>query len=158
MTRPLASATAPSPNLAWGAAVTASFSSPNDRANEVNDMTMAFSHYSRNRWTAFGTPNAQDWVRLDLAAPQRVGMVELYLWGSGANVKAPRRYAIQYWNGSAWLAARVLSQVPLLPQASSVNTVRIEPVMTGRIRIVFDHDLPAASGVSEVIIRGVNTP
>ena len=158
VTGALASAPAASPNVAYGATVTASFSSPYDVPAEVNDMVVAFSHYSRNRWTAFGTRSAQDWVQLDLAAPRRVGSVELYLWGDGGNVKAPRRYVIQYWDGTAWTAVRVLSQVPLLPQVSSVNTVRIAPVATSKMRIVFEHDLPAASGMSEVIIREAISP
>jgi hypothetical protein len=54
------------------------------------------------------------------------------------------------------VSARVLSQVPGIPQVSSVNTVHIEPVMTARIRIVFEHDLPAASGMTElVLLEGV---
>jgi len=114
---------------------------------------VAFSYYSRNRWTALGTRNAQDWVELDLKAPRHVGSVELYLWGNGRDIKAPRRYVLQYWDGSTWLSARVLSQVPLLPQVSSVNTVRSEPVTSSRIRIIFEHDLPAVSGMTEVIIR-----
>ena len=113
---------------------------------------MAFTHYSRNRWTAFGTKNAQDWVELELLAPQRVGSVELYLWGSGENVKAPRRFVVEYWDGNAWAAARVLSQVPAIPQVSSINTVHIAPVMTGKVRVVFEHDIPAASGVTEIMI------
>ena len=150
---PLAIPTAFSPNVAFGASVTASFASPNDQASEVNDMVVAFSYYSRNRWTALGTHSAQDWVELDLNAPKRVGSVELYLWGNGRDIKAPRRYVVQYWDGGNWLSARVRSQVPLLPQVSSVNTVQIEPVTTGRILIVLEHDLPAVSGMTEVIIR-----
>jgi hypothetical protein len=84
-----------------------------------------------------------------------VAQVELFLWGDGGGVKAPKRYAIQTWNGSAWVDAQVISQVPLVPQVSSVNTVRIAPVETERVRVVFQHDLPAASGVTEIIIRGV---
>ncbi len=158
VTGALASAPAVSPNVAFGAAMTASFSSPYDVATEANDMVVALSHYSKNRWTALGTRNAQDWVQLDLPAPRRVGSAELYLWGNGGNIKAPRRFVIQYWNGTAWTAARVLSQVPLLPQVSSVNTVRIAPVTSSKIRIVFEHDLPAASGLSEVIIREAIIP
>lgn len=148
----LKAATAPAPDLAYGATVRASFTSEFDHVNEVNDMRVAFSHYSRNRWTAFGTPNAQDWVEVNLPAPRRVETVELYLWGDGVRVKAPRRYTVEFWDGRAWAAARVLSQVPAVPQVSSVNTVHIAPVTTARIRIVFEHDLPAASGVTEVII------
>jgi hypothetical protein len=142
-----------SPDLAWGAAASASFTSQFDKVSEVNDMAVAFSHYSRNRWTAFGSPNASDWVQLDLHGRHRIDQVELYLWGDGGGVKAPKRFTIQTWNGTQWVDAQVVSQVPLLPQVSSVNTVHIAPVETERIRVVFQHDLLAVSGMTEVIIR-----
>ena len=153
-----AAASASSPDLAFGATASASFTSEANPVNEVNDMKVAFSHYSRNRWTALGTPNASDWVAVDLAAAKRVGAVELYLWGDGGRVKAPRRYHIEAWTGTTWVPVRVLTQVPVVPQVSSVNTVHIEPVTTTRIRVVFEHDLPAVSGMTELIIREVAAP
>jgi hypothetical protein len=143
-----------SANLAWGAKASASFTSKYDSVEEINDMVVAFSRYSRNRWTAFGTPNASDWVQLDLRGNREVDQVELYLWGDSGGVKAPKSYMIQTWNGTAWVNARVTSQVPLLPLVSSVNTVHIKPVTTNKIRIVFQHDLPAATGVTEVRVFG----
>ncbi|MCX5760399.1 MAG: discoidin domain-containing protein, partial [Gemmatimonadetes bacterium] len=141
-----------SPDLAYGATVSASFAATENPASKVNDMVVAFSYYSRNRWTSLGSPNASDWVELAFPSERRVATVEAYLWGDGRRVKAPKRVTVEYWNGRAWVAARVLSQVPAEPQVSSVNTLRIEPVMTARIRLVFAHDLPAASGMTEVII------
>jgi len=141
-------------NLAWEAATTASFTSKYDSVAEINDMIVAFSRYSRNRWTAFGSPNASDWVQLDFPARQRVDQIELFFWGDGGGVKAPKRYTIQAWNGTAWTDAHVVSQVPRLPQVSSVNTVHIEPVTTEKVRVVFQHDLPATTGVTELKVWG----
>ena len=117
-------------------------------------MVVAFSHYSRNRWTAFGSPNASDWVELDLPRRQRVGKIELYLWGDGGGVKAPKSYTVQTWNGHAWADVRIVSQIPSQPQVSSVNTVRFSPVKTAKVRVTFQHALPAASGVTELMIWG----
>jgi hypothetical protein len=138
----------------FNAKPTASFTSKYDHIEEINDMVVAFSHYSRNRWTAFGTPNASDWVQFDFPAKRRVEQVELYLWGDDGGVKAPRSYTIQTWNGANWVNAVVKSQVPAKPMVSSVNTVHIAPVTTDRVRVVFVHDLPAATGVTEIKIWG----
>ena len=161
---PLPAAAVASPDLAWGAVASASFTSQFDSVNEVNDMAVAFSHYSRNRWTAFGSPNASDWVELDFHGPdslelhhqERIEQVDLYLWGDGSGIKAPKRFTIQTWDGTFWVDARVISQVPLHPQVSSINTVRIEPVTTERLRVVFEHDLPAMSGLTEIMIWGAH--
>ena len=114
-------------------------------------MVVAFSRYSRNRWTSFGSRDSSDWVQLDFPAPAGSSKVELYLWGDGGGVKAPKSYLIQTWDGHSWIDARVVSQVPARPQASSVNTARIVPVVTTRLRVVFRHDRPAATGVTELI-------
>ena len=141
-------------NLAWGARASASFTSQYDRADEINDMVVAFGRYSRNRWTAFGTHDSTDWVQLDLQGKHRIGQIELFLWGDGGGVRAPERYTIQTWNGTTWIDATVTSQVPHRPQASSVNTVHIVPVRTDKVRVVFEHDLPAATGLTEIRIWG----
>jgi hypothetical protein len=155
---PLAVPTAPSHDLAFNAdghgypKARASFTSPNDRVGELNDMQFAFTRYSRNRWTAYGSPNASDWVEIDFGAPRIVRSLELYLWGDDRGVKAPRSYRIQYWTSGGWRPAQVLSRFPERPAASAVNVVRVLPVSTAQIRVVFDHDLPTFTGVTEIVI------
>lgn len=155
---PLAVPTAPSHDLAFNAngqgypEVRASFTSPNDRVTELNDMQFAFTRYSRNRWTAYGSPHPSDWVEIDFGTPRVVRSLELYLWGDGGGVKAPRNYTIEFWMPAGWRAAQVLSRFPERPTASAVNVVRVRPVSTARLRVVFDHDLPAFTGVTEVVI------
>ncbi len=115
-------------------------------------MRIAFTRYSRNRWTAYGSPNRSDWVEIDFAGRRRVSRLELYLWGDGTGVKAPKRYSVQFWDGRAWADAQVVSQKPGTPEVSAVNTVRIVPVEAEKIRVLFQHDLPAYSGMTELVI------
>ena len=76
---PLTPATNPAPDLAYGAKVSASFTSPWDKVEEVNDGQIAFTRESRNRWTAYGSPNASDWVEVAFPARHTVRALELYL-------------------------------------------------------------------------------
>jgi len=149
---PLALPTASVPDLAYGAKASASFTSRWDKIEEVNDGQIAFTRESRNRWTAYGSPNPSDWVEIDFAAPKTVRTLELYLWGDGGGVKAPRAYTVQYWDGARWAEAHELVRTPARPATFAVNTVRIAPVRTARVRVVFQHDLPAASGMTELMI------
>ncbi|NUQ21831.1 MAG: discoidin domain-containing protein, partial [Gemmatimonadaceae bacterium] len=156
----LAPVTAPSPDLAYNPTdsgyprVTASFTGRDDSAREATDMRIAFSRYSRNRWTAYGTPDASDWLAVDFGVARMVRSLELYLWGDDRGVKAPKRYTVQYWDGTAWRDARVLSRLPATPATSAVNTVRISPVRTTKVRVLFEHDRPAATGVTELMVFG----
>jgi hypothetical protein len=89
---------------------------------------------------------------LDFGEPKSVRTVELYLWGDGERVKAPKSYAIELWDGNGWRDARVLSRFPARPLASARNVITLEPSRTSRIRVVLEHDLPAASGITELIV------
>jgi len=48
----------------------------------------------------------------------------------------------------------VRSRTPERPTASAVNTVRIAPVRTEKVRVVLEHDLPSASGITELMVWG----
>ena len=130
----------------------ASFTSGYDQIAHVNDGLVAFTRYQRNRWTAFESPNESDWVEVDFGTPTTVGRIELYLWGDGRGVAAPATYRVEYWDGSAWTAATELARAPEAPTTWAVNTVRIQPVETERLRVVFEHALPMVSGLTEFAI------
>ena len=141
-------------NLATNSKATASFTSRFDHVEEINDGVVAFTRYSRNRWTSFGSPDSTDWIQLDFPRATLIDKVELFLWGDGGGVKAPRSYVIQGWNGRSWVDVHVQSAVPAVPQVSSVNTVRITPLITDKLRVVFRHDGQARSGVTEIRVWG----
>ena len=144
--------TAPPRDLALAARASASFTANDARVEQVNDGVVSFTRYSRNRWTALGSPNASDWVELDFGAPKTVGRVELYLSGDGDRVRAPTNYTIQLWDGTAWAPARERSRFPARPMASARNVVLLEPNPKSRVRVVFEHARPAVTGVAELIV------
>lgn len=149
---PLSPAEAAPRNLAFGRKVSASFAEPDSHLQYLTDGIIAFSYYGRNHWSFTGSPNGQDWVEVNLGAMQSVGRVEAYLWADGRGVRAPKSYTVQYWNGRAWTPAHVRSELPAKPQASAANTILLDPVLTDHLRIVFEHDLPAVTGLTEVMI------
>jgi hypothetical protein len=150
---PLPEPTAASPNLARSATASASFTSEFDEVTQVNDGRIAFTRYSRNRWTAYGSPNLRDWVELDLGTPQRVGRIDVYLWGDERGGTAPRSYVIEYWNGRSWQEVSQRERLPAEPATWARNTVWIDPVETSRLRVWFEHALPGVSGVTEIEVR-----
>jgi hypothetical protein len=133
----------------------ASFTWKGDRVEDVNDGRIAFSGASRNRWTAWNSHHASDWVEIAFGARKTVQLLELFLWGDSAGVKAPKHFAIEYWDGRRWAAVRERSRTPERPATWAVNTVRIDPVQTEKVRVVFEHNLPAYSGMTELRIWDV---
>ncbi|NJD20927.1 MAG: discoidin domain-containing protein, partial [Gemmatimonadetes bacterium] len=143
-------------NLAWNPGdrasprVSASYTYENDRVEQAVDGRIALTRYSRNRWTAYGSPNAEDWLEVDFGAGRRVGKIELYLFGDGRGLAAPRAYRVETWDGRGWAGAVERARTPESPAAWTLNTVELEPVETSRIRVVFTHDGAARSAVTEL--------
>jgi hypothetical protein len=148
---PLEEPRMPSPNLAFGASATASYTYAGDRLEQLTDMQIWFTRYSRNRWSALESPNGQDWVAVELGAMHTVGVVDLYLYGD-RGLAAPASYAVEVWDGSAWVPVGERSRFPEMPTVWAMNRVVFEPVETDRVRLLFDHDLPSFTGVTEIMI------
>ncbi|HEV8498400.1 MAG TPA: hypothetical protein VGQ56_16110, partial [Gemmatimonadaceae bacterium] len=66
----------------------------------------------------------------------------------------PRAYNVQYWDGARWLDAEALARAPERPTTWALNRVRIRPVRASKIRVIFEHELPAVSGVTELMVWG----
>jgi len=130
----------------------ASYTSPGDRVEQATDGRIAYTKYSRNRWSARGTTSRTDWLEVDFGALRRIGRIELHFVADGAGLAAPREFTVQYWNGHDWLPARVLRRLPEQAQGSAVNTVWVEPVEASKVRVVLEHAGPAATAVTELLI------
>jgi hypothetical protein len=155
---PLPAPTAPVHDLAYNGTgqgfprATASFTSRYDQVGQVNDGRIALTRASRNRWTAYASPHKSDWVEIAFGVRRTVRALDLYLWGDSGGVRAPRRYAVQYWDGRRWAEPRERLRTPERPATWAMNSVRIDPVETDRIRVVFEHDVPAFSGMTELMV------
>lgn len=145
---PLAPPTAAPANLARAA--TASSTGANDRVEQAVDGRLSFTRYSRNRWTAYGSPDAEDWLEVALDGEHAVRRVELYLYGDGRGVGAPAAYRLEAWRDGAWAPVAERGRAPERPTAWALNAVELEPVETARLRVVFTHDGTLRSGLTEV--------
>jgi hypothetical protein len=132
--------------------VSASYTATRDQLEHLNDMQIAFTRYSRNRWSAYQSPNPSDWVSIDFGEIKTIAMVDLYLYQDGRGLAAPRAYAIQFWDSGQWVDATVRGRHPASPTASALNRILVDPVETERIRVVFRHDPPTFTGVTELMV------
>ncbi len=151
---PLAPSTLPSPNVAFGDAVraSASYTWQADSVEHVNDMQIAFSRYSRNRWTAYQSPNPRDWIELALGSRRTVALIDLYLYADGRGIAPPGSFAIQLWDGSQWVEAQERGRFPAAPTASALNRIHLVPTAAERVRVTFEHAPKAFTGITEIMI------
>lgn len=156
---PLANPEDPGDNLAYNPdstgspTVSASHTYDADEIDEINDMkTPMLAVHRENRWTAYESPNASDWVEVDFGSPRQVQRLDLYLWGDGEGVTAPDGYTVRYWTGTEWAEATPVEKRPAAPQAMAQNTLTIEPVRTPKVRVHFDHKDSTYAGVAELMV------
>src|SRR5262249_35426630 len=98
---PIAAAPPPPGNLALNPTgrgyprASASFTSRYDQVKMVNDGRIFLTPAPHNRWTAFGSPSASDWLEIDFGGPKLVGRIDLHVYDDGGGVQAPAAYNVQ---------------------------------------------------------------
>lgn len=149
----------PSGNIAYrpeGAEFPRATASHSDRfggiAEKSNDGRTVFVPNPVNRWTSYESPDNTDWLQFQFEKPTRFSRVELAIYDDRGGVQAPKSYAIEVWVDNGWQRVRDEVHQPVEPRGSQWNEARFEPVTSDRLRIVFEHKLPAKSGVTEVMV------
>ncbi|MFO0958746.1 MAG: discoidin domain-containing protein [Isosphaeraceae bacterium] len=131
---------------------TASFTSQFDRVSLANDGIVSFQPSPANRWTSYQSPNATDWLEIDLGEPREVGRAELAIYDDRGGVQAPERYTIQAWDGNDWKDVARPRYAPEKPVGGQFNQATFDPVTASKVRVVFQHKGRARSGVSELYL------
>ncbi|MBV9446238.1 MAG: discoidin domain-containing protein, partial [Streptosporangiaceae bacterium] len=161
-------AQASSPDLAEGKTATASFTTTTPAAlatspaNAVDGFTISGlpvvsgSYTGTNPiWGDLGSPNAQDWLQVDLGKPARFNDVKVYFYsnkafGSGGNTyREPAAYTVQYFNGSSWADIPGQVRSPQTP-APNYNEVTFAPVAAQLVRIMVTPMTGFAVGIKEI--------
>ena len=108
-------------------------------------------------WGDLGSPNAQDWLQIDLGTPKRFDNVKLYFYsnkafGSGGNTyREPAAYTVQVFDGSNWVDVPGQVRSPGAP-APNYNQVDFAPVTARLVRVVMTRATGFAVGLKEVQI------
>jgi hypothetical protein len=158
-------------DLAQGKTATASFTttSPSSQktspANAVDGFTISGlpvtsgSYVGTNPiWGDVGSPNAQDWLQVDLGKPTQFNNVKLYFYnnkqfGSGGNTyREPSSYTVQYLDGSTWVDVPNQAKSPGTPQAN-YNEVDFAPITAQQVRVLMTRQTGFAVGLKEFQVQ-----
>jgi hypothetical protein len=132
----------------------ASFTDPRTPLSAVNDGNIRYTKSPPDRWSTVGSPNASDWITLDLGTPRRVDQVKLYFLDDGSEIVAPRSYTVELWEGSAWKPLEGATRTPAVPTGHRANTVAFAPREVQKLRVVFTHGAGGKTGLSEIEVWG----
>jgi hypothetical protein len=158
-------------DLARGKAASASFtttspaSQATDPANAVDGFTISGlpvtsgAYVGTNPiWGDLGSPNAQDWLQVDLGAPTRFDRLNVYFYsnkafGAGGNTyREPSAYTVQYFNGSTWVDVPGQVKSPGAP-LPNYNTVTFAPITAQLVRVLLTRTTGFAVGVKELQVQ-----
>jgi len=90
------------------------------------------------RWTAFNSPNTDDWVQLDFDSARRCSGLTVHVYSDGGGVQPPREMRVEYLRGRGFEQVQAARWNPSGPQAGP-NTVTFDGVATRAIRVHFVH-------------------
>ncbi len=152
------------PNLAAGATVRASYEAPGTSgAGSSFAVAGAVDGSTVNEpfWGTAGSPNASDWLEVELDSPQPVDEAKVYFYRSStsatvAGYAAPSLYAVEYWDGSGWVPVDRQARQPAVA-TGNLNEVRFQEVTAQRFRVVAHHASGAKTGIKEIQLRATGT-
>jgi hypothetical protein len=106
-------------------------------------------------WGDLGSPNAEDWLQVDLGRPTRFDTVKLYFYsnkafGSGGNTyREPAAYTVQVLRESTWVDVPDQVRSPGTA-APNYNRVDFAPVTARQVRVLLTRKTGFAVGVKEL--------
>jgi hypothetical protein len=99
-----------------------------------------------NRWTNYSSPNATDWVQIDMGAPTSIREVTLDVYDDTVGVTPPAAYAIATsLDGTTWQPVTDLQTLPAT-QAAGPNVANFAPVSARYVRVTFTMSSTCAQG------------
>ncbi|CAG9955858.1 unnamed protein product [Clonostachys rosea f. rosea IK726] len=126
------------------------FSPVDDAARVLDGIVWRTGIPENTRWTSYNSPNAEDYIGIDLRRNQVVCDVRLFFYDDAGGVRIPSSYDLQYWTGSEWVTVPNQSRTAL-PTTSNVETkITFPEIKTSQLRIVApNHGSGTGWGLSE---------
>ena len=135
--------------------VSVSHTGPRSSPAKLIDGNYWYHRDPPNRWTTEGSPNASDWVELDLGIARRVWAAKLYFLDDEKVILPPSQFTIETWRDDQWQ--------PLLVDKANVITnvtghrptvVKFKPQDVTKLRVTFTHATQGRTGLTEIELWG----
>jgi len=105
-------------------------------------------------WGTLGSPNAQDWLQVDLGRPTRFDTAKVYFYSNkafgsgGGTYREPAAYTLQYLAGSSWVDIPGEMAAP----APNYNNLTFPPIVARQVRVLVTPAAGRAAGIKELQI------
>ena len=109
-------------------------------------------------WGTEGSPNAEDWLEVDLGSPQAIDNIKVYFFSDkdynpqqnsdGDTYREPRLYLLQYHDGTDWV--NIWGHRSSAEPLPNLNEVAFPRVTTDRVRLLATPQDGFGVGVKEI--------
>jgi hypothetical protein len=114
------------------------------------DGKIIFKSTPMNRWTAYESPNSQDWFQVEFENLETIARAVLHIYDDGGGVQTPASYNVEAWLNGSWVPVSNPIKNPAVPVGGGPNVVEFSAVETTKIRILFNHKGNSRSGMTEL--------
>lgn len=128
-----------------------SFISAFDKLETLNDGAIDFRLSNANRWTAYQSPNAEDWIEIDFGEEKSFSKLAIYFYEDGG-VTPPKSYRVSYLRGDEYVDVENPVCTPLRPTSNLPNVVQFPDVKSRVVRVTFTHQDETRTGVTELFV------
>ncbi|GGM27081.1 NEW3 domain-containing protein [Dactylosporangium sucinum] len=128
----------------------ASYTWPGDAAVNAIDGQDFHLDVPTTRWTTYRSPNASDWLEVDLGAATHVSDVRIDFYDDGGGVRTPTSFALQAQAlDGTWQDVPGQRREPTVPVGRAINRVVVDPpITTDRLRVVASRADGGAVGIT----------
>lgn len=137
--------------------ISASFTSPYDRADQAIDGLYSLDAKPHNRWTSWSSKTPSDWLELDFGTPKTIARMEFHFYDDRGGVQPPESFLLEGWIDGVWQPLKERDRNPRSPSGGRSNQVLLEPVTLSKVRATFQHRGESKTGLTEWEIWGPET-
>lgn len=143
-------------NLSLTATASASYTSPWTTISAINNGIYPIQSSDDGNLTPYWGDwpmTGSHWVELDWTSPITTNGTEVYWADDGGGLRVPSSWAVQSWNGSAWVDVSNQSGRPTA--LDTFNDVTFDPVTTSKLRISMQSTGTASVGVIQWVVPSI---
>jgi hypothetical protein len=130
--------------------ISASFADPKHPPFWAADGGVFYHTVPTTRWTTEGSPNAEDWIKVDFGGEQTIERVVLHFLDDGEGIVPPTSYRVELLQAGEWVPADVRSRIPGQPTGRRANTILVGPTTAEGVRVTFRHANEGRTGLAEL--------
>ena len=138
----------------WYPRLNTSFTVPRRPSSKLVDGNIWYHRDPPNRWTCEGSPNAEDWIEIDLGTPRKLQQARLYFLDDGSTVTPPELARVEYFDGVWKLLGELGGEGRPSILGHRAEVLSFPDLQAQRLRVLLRHAADSRSGLSEVEFLG----